>query len=244
MTTHSNIQILSDIFAIAEEINRSSSVEEIQNLVLNKLDIYGVKYVFAGIIPLHVISSEEQLSNVIFGNWPDEWVKRYFKYGYLEQDPTIHHLRHSNNVLSWRAIFSKSSVVMNEASDFKLQDGITIPMMSIDGVKLGMSFAGEQISQSPDCAALCQYISAISTARIIELQKKIEKRNGANFALTQAEYNCLGWVAEGKTNSEIGDIMSISDKTVEKHLSSCLAKTNSTNRTQLVATSLRCGIIN
>jgi DNA-binding CsgD family transcriptional regulator len=38
------------------------------------------------------------------------------------------------------------------------------------------------------------------------------------FGLTQRESEILSWVAQGKTNPEIGTILGISPRTVQKHL--------------------------
>jgi len=42
--------------------------------------------------------------------------------------------------------------------------------------------------------------------------------------LTAREREVLGWIAQGKRNREIGAIMSISPRTVQKHVQSILAK--------------------
>ena len=238
-----NTSIFADVLALTEEVNQISSIQEIQQLVLSKLKNFGVEYIFAGIIPLKCISPEQQLTNVMFGNLPDEWATRYFRHNYLEQDPTIHHLRQSDRTLSWNKLRRQSSLVMNEAAEFQLQSGITIPMISLSGVKLGMSFAGTRISQSPECMVFCQFISAIATARAFELMHSDSKKEQQQTKLTTADYNCLRWAAEGKTNWDIGKILSISERTVEKHMRNCFLKTNTLNRAQLVANSLRSGLL-
>src|ERR1700682_4923186 len=48
--------------------------------------------------------------------------------------------------------------------------------------------------------------------------------------LTLKEKECLRWCKEGKTNWEIGEIMSISEKTVEFHLSNTIKKLGVSNR--------------
>lgn len=232
---------IADVLGITERINQANSIDEVQSIVLDEVLGFGITHVFAGIIPLYAISVQEQLSQVIFGNWPQEWAIRYFHKGYLEQDPTIAHLRTSNNSLAWKELQSQQSIVMNEASEFRLHDGITVPMISTDGVKLGMSFAGSHISQSPQCQLLCNFIAAIATARVLEILRKQVVQT--KMCLSPAEYSCLQWAVEGKTNSEIGQILSISEKTVEKHMSKCYLKTNTLNRTQLVAISFRNGLI-
>src|SRR4051812_40729186 len=47
---------------------------------------------------------------------------------------------------------------------------------------------------------------------------------GVASSLTSKETECLKWCKEGKTNWEIGEIISISEKTVEFHLSNTIRK--------------------
>jgi LuxR family quorum sensing-dependent transcriptional regulator len=241
---HENKMFFDDVLSLTEAINQSSTITEIQEQVLQNLNPYGVEHIFAGVMPARHVSVEEQLSSILFGNWPEEWSVRYFNQGYLEEDPTIAHVRSSQTGLIWNELAESNYRVMNEARDFRLNDGITIPMLSCDAVKLGMSFAGERLSRSKELHHRCIYVSAISTARVLEISRKQTDRLNSITDLTAAEHTCLMWVVEGKTNWEIGKILSISERTVEKHIHNCLKKTNSLNRTQLVANCLRMGVIN
>jgi DNA-binding CsgD family transcriptional regulator len=62
-------------------------------------------------------------------------------------------------------------------------------------------------------------------------------------ALTQKETECLSWCKEGKTNWEIGEILSISEKTVEFHLSNTIRKLGVSNRITAVVKALQLGLI-
>jgi DNA-binding CsgD family transcriptional regulator len=59
-----------------------------------------------------------------------------------------------------------------------------------------------------------------------------------SFGLTRREAEILSWVAEGKTNCEIGVILSISDRTVGKHLERIYQKLGVENRTAAAARAL------
>jgi DNA-binding CsgD family transcriptional regulator len=61
--------------------------------------------------------------------------------------------------------------------------------------------------------------------------------------LTLKETECLGWCKEGKTNWEIGEIMSISEKTVEFHLSNTIRKLRVSNRITAVVKAIQLGVI-
>ena len=66
---------------------------------------------------------------------------------------------------------------------------------------------------------------------------------GALRLLTLKETECLRWCKEGKTNWEIGEIMSISEKTVEFHLSNTIKKLSVSNRITAVVKGIQLGII-
>jgi DNA-binding CsgD family transcriptional regulator len=55
------------------------------------------------------------------------------------------------------------------------------------------------------------------------------------FTLTSRELSCLHWAAKGKTSWEISQILAISERTVNFHLSNCIRKTNSCNRQQAIS---------
>ena len=65
-----------------------------------------------------------------------------------------------------------------------------------------------------------------SESSIASLAKKL--------GLTPQELVTLEWVAEGKTNREIGDILGVSHKTAAKHLEHIYLKFGVTSRTEAV----------
>lgn len=60
-----------------------------------------------------------------------------------------------------------------------------------------------------------------------------------SMGLTHRETEVLAWVAEGKTNSDIGIILEISSSTVKKHLEHIFLKVGVETRTAAVAFALR-----
>ena len=60
-----------------------------------------------------------------------------------------------------------------------------------------------------------------------------------NLGLTPREAEVLFWIARGKTNREIGDILSLSPRTVNKHLEIMFPKLSVDNRTAAAALAIR-----
>lgn len=60
------------------------------------------------------------------------------------------------------------------------------------------------------------------------------------FGLTAREADVLLWIANGKTNREIGQILDMSPRTVNKHLEQVFRKQGVENRTSAAAAAIKC----
>ncbi len=67
----------------------------------------------------------------------------------------------------------------------------------------------------------------------------IRNRLKEHFKLTDREAEVLYWLAQGKTNRDIGQILSMSPRTVNKHLEAVFRKLNVENRTTATAMCLQ-----
>jgi transcriptional regulator EpsA len=66
---------------------------------------------------------------------------------------------------------------------------------------------------------------------------------GADLIITEREMEILGWVREGKSNQEIGDLLVISPLTVKNHVQKILRKLGASNRAQAVSKAISLGLI-
>jgi DNA-binding CsgD family transcriptional regulator len=78
-----------------------------------------------------------------------------------------------------------------------------------------------------------------SATRLQERKSRAE----CETRLTPQELECLRWCKEGKTNWEIGEILSISEKTVEFHLTNLMRKLGASNRITAVIVGIKKGLI-
>lgn len=60
--------------------------------------------------------------------------------------------------------------------------------------------------------------------------------------LTDRELEIVQWIARGRANKEIGEILSLSENTVKNHVKSILSKLNAKDRTHAVTEALKRGI--
>jgi DNA-binding CsgD family transcriptional regulator len=124
--------------------------------------------------------------------------------------------------------------------EYGLSHGIVFPVSSIDGVRHAIRFDGDR---APLSQAEINDLSMLATHffQAYDMARYPLRDNPCN--LTEREVEVIRWSANGKTSSETASIMSLSDHTVNAYLNNALKKTNSVNRTQLIAKALRMRII-
>lgn len=99
--------------------------------------------------------------------------------------------------------------------------------------------------KSDDLAELTRAVPRIlQGARIIcSRYLALLEENTERSALTDRERQVLNLVVAGRTNKEIADTLGISAKTVDRHRTNMMAKTDVHSATELVAYALREGLI-
>ncbi|MEW7006280.1 helix-turn-helix transcriptional regulator [Lentilitoribacter sp. EG35] len=124
-----------------------------------------------------------------------------------------------------------------------LQDDfeVTIPSIQPDGNLCLIGFGETPIRATPTNDAVRKSMMAAHfMEKIVRIMMLCSK---PDFELTSRELECIKWVAKGKTSNEIGAILSITESTVDKHVSAVCRKLNAVNRMQMIAKAVRLGVI-
>jgi DNA-binding NarL/FixJ family response regulator len=89
------------------------------------------------------------------------------------------------------------------------------------------------------------YLSPILAKRAVEIyfQQAVQGVNNAYLGLTTREREVLQLTAEGHTNTQIAERLSISRRTVEGHRANILRKLNLSSKLELIRYAIRQGII-
>ncbi|GJD76383.1 helix-turn-helix transcriptional regulator [Methylobacterium goesingense] len=228
-------------------LDRTANVDEVSRLLLTELADFGIAHVMAGTVPQRGTPTRQQRSHVLLNTFPSEWGQRYLARGYAFHDPTVRQLGFSTMPFAWSDLGPRVAgdaaalKVMNEAGEFALRDGITVPLMTLDGDVAGFSLSGERLALDPADRPMLHLMATYAFGHLLRLRG----RNAAVEAVKLAprEREALQWAAEGKTDWEIGEVMGISTHGVDFHLRSARTKLGTTNRTQAVAVALRRGLI-
>lgn len=155
--------------------------------------------------------------------------------------------------------------LMEAAADHGFKDGLVVPYHFVDEIGRAYSSLVVLFWKSPlhKLAFLLRHsrheihvLMLYWTQRAIDLVGRDFRQRAALGAvaaggpgkdrqgqLTDKERDVLAWAARGKTVSETGDILAISESTVDTHLKSILRKLEAANKTQAVAKAIYLGMI-
>lgn len=237
---------LDQTLGFLRSLDRTASGDDVAKLLVAELADLGVAHIMAGTVPARGTPARQQQGHVILNTFPMEWGRRYLTHGYAFHDPTVRRLGTSITPFAWSdatdqfADDAQARRVMDEAADFRLNDGLTIPLMTLDGETAGFSVSGERLAIDPADRGMLQLIATYAFGHLLLMNGQSP---AATARLAPREREALQWAAEGKTDWEIGEVMGISTHGVDFHLRSARSKLGTANRTQAVAIALRRGLI-
>jgi DNA-binding CsgD family transcriptional regulator len=125
-------------------------------------------------------------------------------------------------------------------TQYGIFNGLTIPTNALNGDRHLMRFDGQ--CDHPSQVALNE-IGMIALHAFDAYEKMRRTEMAAPRALTKRELEVIHWTSQGKTSAEIGQILSLSDHTINAYLNNAIRKLDCVNRTQLVAKSIRLKLI-
>jgi len=205
----------------------------------------GAEHFAAAFLPL---VHERLDSYFIWENWPSPWFERYLKLNYFHADPVVRFVRLSGRPIIWskslelQKLSPKSKRIMDEASDFGLVDGVTIPLHSKHGIAGVFSVAGRGPTLSPQEVTLLQFVATQAHRRLLDLAAPPVLPLD-DLTVTKTESECLTWCASGKTDREIASITGRSPRTIQAHIHNLQRKLGATNRARLIAEAFRRGLL-
>ncbi len=198
--------------------------------------------------------------DVLVNKLPDgfiESIRREFK----ETDITSQQLISSNKPFVWSDVWSDlAKRNEDEASDLReslktigsiaydhnLRDGICVPVHHSGGYVGAVGMAGHSPELPNECRVVLRVLAITYHDRVLELATEDEgmrAKEKRQSVLSPRERECVKWVADGKTDSDMGEILGISPSTAHFHVENAKKKLNVPTRVQLVVKAIRLGEI-
>ena len=229
----------------------AQSPEDVKDALSRFQNLFSFTRVIGGLARLSQKGAFEGFTNVINVSYPEEWLRLYWQEGYFEVDPVFQTALQKPGTQHWQSTYKAASSekqrqFMAAAQEFGLGDGITTG--SADPACRIATFCSFASSDSFDAAhyvPLVEYFGYhVHLALLRTAPKNPQSTDYCVKQLTLREMNILNWVKNGKTNSEIAQIMGITERTIRFHVESIFSKLDVTSRSQAVATAMEHGLPN
>lgn len=213
---------MQDVFhRFVEQLADSADTTDLRNALAaaaSSLDLPSFAYLF----PWPGLGGKTE----VISTYPQPWTSHYLHRRYEKVDPVIHQARRRQETFSWDAHGSDLELttlqrqLMDEATQFGIRCGFTIPIHDSGGLFAALTFASDE-RQPLFFRVIDRYERALELIAIffhLHARRKLsDGRIVDGVVLSRREIECLKWAARGKTAWEIGRILGISRRTAAYH---------------------------
>ena len=183
---------------------------------------------------------------LIEGSVPPQFMREFDRQQLVRRCPMLR-VRDTVMPRSWHLLEKDNEPDMNLPRElhallinYNCPMSVVIPVNSPDGQRLVFWLMGNRNNLSQ---------SELNELTMIMLQaldsyNNLRRNDGSvPHMLSARELEVVRWTAQGKTSVEIGQILSLSDHTVNAYMMNAIKKLDCVNRTQLVAKAIRLKLI-
>ena len=245
MKITSVIDFLENVDTLEDQVTVIDELEAV-------LEVYGFEYY--GIIRQPRVS-DDPLSRILAGRWPEGWPARYIQRRYVLIDPNIRYLGYAQRGFSWEDAVPafrrdphrrRMQRMMIDAYKFGLESGYMFPVHGRRGLLGVLALGGKPIDLSSLEMIQFDALAKASFWKLLELSDpliKEEMASAVDVQLTNREMESLNFLADGLTSNEIAEILDLSNHTVDWYMNAVQVKLNAKNRHHAVAIAFKLGLI-
>jgi DNA-binding CsgD family transcriptional regulator len=182
-------------------------------------------------------------------SYPQAWLEHYLAHGYQEFDPVVLESRRSRLPFAWRYVTNRPSMteeqrrLFDEAADFGLRDGLTMPFHGT-GEGLGvLSLAFENTDRMRDVMAAQPRMRLLGIYYNTSVERLLEDDEAGDGWLAPHERQCLCRLADGQSLWDISAAMHLPETAVTAILRQVRERFSATSVAEVVAKATAQGLI-
>lgn len=231
--------------AFLNEIGTVQTQFDIFRLLKRICDLFG----FSAFMVLNLpdTSASTIAEHSVINNWPTEFTAAYDRLGLLRTSPLVAAMRSSTKPLAMsldeRTAASPESTRADSEELFRRFGFLMTVAIAVHDVRGGRGIVFFDGDRDELCHTEMLELTMLAVHVYDRLSQIAHADSREVSPLTDRETDCLAWTAEGKTSSEIAEILGLSEHTVNHYLNRAARKLGTVNRTQAVAKALRRGWI-
>ena len=230
------------IASIIKEINQSKNTQVAIKFIENLFD--------HNFTTIQLITNPHQILDNLFvrSTYPKEWIAEYLLNNYLGIDPVFNHITQTKESVLWSDVAPTpdSAVFFEKSQRFGItKSGYSFVQKDSMGIGsiLSLNSDMEYDKWASYIEPLIPTFEVIMPALHAKISAESYQSSVKSPQLTAREKECLYYSSVGKTNSEIGMILSISEHTVRSYIKTIKHKIDCVTIAQAVAKGIRLRII-
>ena len=180
------------------------------------------------------------------------WEQEYIVSAFFGSDPIVREALArpvpivSLDLIKHRELSEAEHRVIHGAREFSIHKILTIPIHALGGeIGIMSLFSAESEAEFYRCVHAYRHTLHVMAIHFhTAVQDKLSYQDSVLkiVPLTPRELECLHWTAKGKTAWEIGEILTISERTVHQHIMNAWRKLRVVNKTHAVAKAVSLGL--
>jgi LuxR family quorum sensing-dependent transcriptional regulator len=226
------------------EIDRVDDSDSVRLLFQRFLE---VEIGFTNVVCLIPNASETLNSTIYFNTRPEPWTEHYVEANHIFSDPMVRELYKTYDPYAWSDVLNRRKLeredlrIVQEAGEFGMREGFVVPIYQLNGYFGLVSAAGGKLELTERMRSVLQLTSIYVHDKVARLHRALREQKAR---LSPREIECLKWVSAGKSDWVIGEILHLSERTVNGYIESAKRKYEVTTRVQAVLLAARDGYIN
>lgn len=234
---------------VIAEISATQEIGEIFRLVRTAARDYGAVRHSYHFTP--IFQSQTSAETVVDSSgYPAQWISLYQDQSFRAHDPIPDHVMRKGEPLFWSTAIEETVAegadenvlrYLQAMKDSGLVHGVGIPVFGPRNRNAYMSFGFDE-PLTPQDDARCSALRAIAQAAHARICTLLDKRSDA-IILSAREREVLEWIARGKSNPDIAEILQISPVTIATYVKRLFLKLDVRDRVGASIKALRLGLI-
>jgi len=201
-------------------VDQDADYDEVEQALLDLVRPLGVTNV--GSMEMRAPVNATPFIGRLFGKRDTEYTTRYRKEDLSKHDVAAIQAAASEDAFSWsdvrnRAVTRDQNNVFAIAAEHGFTDGWVVPYFGAKGGFGLTSYMGDQIDDSPSSKRLLTF-AGLTFYRYAQKKAQPAPELASDIALTKRQKEILYWIAKGKTDWEMSQVLNIAERTVNRHV--------------------------
>ncbi len=236
---------LRDVQLFIRKANEAQDLPDLSHLLDDMSRSLGFRYYALG---HHVRVLSGDLLQI--ANYPHSWTERFATLGYLSDDPAVTACQKAIVGFLWSdmhrliTLSERQKTILTESRHAGLGEGFTVPIHlpgECEGSCNFVATAGKSVSTA--ALPVAQYVGCFAFEAARRLALNAPRRIAGSQTpgiphLSSRQLDCIVLAARGKSDTDAGQLLGISNQTVHQHIETAKRRYGVATRTQLVVHAL------